>query len=234
MKNLNTLLFTLILLFFSDFVKAQEYVPEIQLNEKNYGLYLSGQASTNGFGGTVACMLNKKLTLRGGFETLQINYGFNFDENDISYDANLDYNTGAVFLLADFYYTTRLYLSAGAGINSFNPEITGSAGSSLAYGDITIPASKIGNFKFNIEPETKISPYIGAGVRSFIGREKRITYSFETGLYYLGAPQINIEATGLLEPTANPAHGKEERLEAQINQYKFYPVVKLALGIKLF
>lgn len=215
-------------------LQAQEFIPEENLSAKNYGLYLVGHASTNGIGGNLAFMLNKKFTLRGGFEKFDLNGDFTYDENDISYNADFNYNTGAVFLVADFYYTTRLYITAGAGINSFSPKVDGRATSSLNYGDITIPASKIGEFSFSIEPGVKFSPYAAAGVRSFIGREKRLTYSFETGLYYLGAPQINIEATGLLAPTADPAHGKKESLEAQIAHYKFYPVVKFALGIKLF
>jgi hypothetical protein len=50
----------------------------------------------------------------------------------------------------------------------------------------------------------------------------------------MGAPQIEIEASGLIAPTADPAHGQKEKLEQQINQYKFYPVLKMGLAIKLF
>jgi hypothetical protein len=50
----------------------------------------------------------------------------------------------------------------------------------------------------------------------------------------MGAPQIDIAATGLIAPTADPAHGQEEKLENQISQYKFYPVFKLNLSVQLF
>ena len=50
----------------------------------------------------------------------------------------------------------------------------------------------------------------------------------------MGAPQVDIEATGLIAPTADPALGQEEMLEYQIEQYKFYPVLKMGIAIKLF
>lgn len=224
----------LIMLFTLNSPWAQENIPDKILKEKNDGLFLSGLVSTNGFGGNVAYMLNKRFTLRGGYESLNINGNFDFDENEVDYDARFDYASGAYFLLADYYYTPRLYITGGAGINTFNPVIQGNAASNLEYGDIIIPSSRIGDFEFSIKPGVKISPYAGLGVRSFIGSHKRLTFSFEAGSYYIGAPQIEITTSGLLSPTSDPAHGQKERLEGQIDHYKFYPVLKLALGIRLF
>ncbi len=201
---------------------------------ENKGFYVGGQASTNGWGFDARYIFNKTITLKMGFERLNLSTGLDFNETDIEYDAELDYRTGGVFLFADFNYTKNLYISAGAALNSLNPEVKGIAISDLQYGDIVIPASEVGDFIFTLTPSMKISPYAGVGFRSFIGEKERVSFFFETGLYYLGAPNVEIEATGLLAPTADPVHGQKELIESQLSQYKFYPVIKFNLAVKLF
>ncbi len=198
------------------------------------GLFIGGQASTNGLGFNLRYVFGKRLTLKSGVESLNLNYSFQFDEQDISYKADFNYKTGGIFLMADYFYTNSLYVTGGAIFNDFQPKLEGVANSDMQYGDITIPASKVGGFNMQIEPDLKISPYAGIGFRKFMGKKKMVTYNFETGLYYIGPPHINIDATGLLAPTANPAHGKKQYLENQFSVYKYYPVVKFAIAIRLF
>ncbi|MGC9355829.1 MAG: hypothetical protein ACP5D9_18425, partial [Mariniphaga sp.] len=110
------------------------------------GLFIGGQATTNGLGFNLRYIFGKRLTLKSGVESLNLNYSFQFDENDISYDADFNYKTGGIFLLADFFYTNSLYLTGGAIFNDFQPKLEGVANSDMQYGDITIPASKVGGF----------------------------------------------------------------------------------------
>lgn len=198
------------------------------------GFYIGGQATTNGLGFNLRYILGQRLTLKSGIESLNLNYSFEFDENDVSYDADFNYKTGGIFLMADFFYTPSLYLTGGAVFNDFQPQLKGTASSEMQYGDITIPASKVGGFNMQFEPGMKISPYAGIGFRKFIGKKQLVTYNFETGLYYMGPPKIQIDATGLLAPTADPAHGKKQYLENQFSVYKYYPVVKFAIAMRLF
>jgi len=208
--------------------------PEIETLRETIGLYAGGQAATSGFGLNLRYILNKNITLKTGIEKLNLNRNFNFNENDITYDASFNYKTGGLFFMTDFYYAKALYVSGGAAINQLNPRISGKASSSFPYGDISIPASKIGDFQIEVEPSIKLSPYGGIGFRQFIGAKKRVVYNFETGVYYIGEPKVEIDATGLLAPTANPAHEKKELFEKQLSAYKFYPVVKMNLAIKIF
>ena len=198
------------------------------------GLYLGGQISTNGFGGNLRYAFNDKFSVRTGYETLSLNYDFDFDENDITYVAEMEFKTGGILALFEYAYAKNLYLAAGAVFNSFNPEVTGFAASDFEYGDIIIPAEDIGDFVINAKPGLAVSPYGGVGYRAFWGKREGIVFNFETGLYYMGPPDIKIEATGLLAPTADPAFGQEEYLEYQFDAYKIYPVIKLGLAVKLF
>ena len=225
----------MVLLFVTSFAAVTQEKESVNTNsENNKGLYLGAQISTNGGGLNLWYIFNKTITLKTGVESLAFSYSFNFDENDIDYDASLDYKTGGVFFLADINYTKNLYISLGGAFNSLKPEIVGQAVSDLQYGDIIVPAEQVGDFTFTLTPEYKISPYLGAGTRGFLGKREGIIFSFETGFYYVGPPNIEIEATGLLSPTADPAHGQKELLENQFSQYKFYPIIKFNVAFKLF
>lgn len=198
------------------------------------GLYLGASASTNGWGVNARYTFNDWLSLKTGYETLSFSHDFKFHEDDIQYDANFDFKTGGILCLADFSYTKNLYISAGVIFNSFNPKISGFAISDLEYGDIVIPAEKIGNFEIEAKSELKVSPYIGAGYQAFFGKRDGVVFNFETGLYYMGPPDLSIEADGLLAPTADPDLGHDEYLEYQFDAYKIYPVIKLGLAFKIF
>jgi hypothetical protein len=198
------------------------------------GFYIGGQATTNGLGFNLRYIINKRLTLKSGVESMHLSYSFLLDENEVSYDTEINYKTGGVFLLADFFYARSLYISGGVMMNDFQPFLKGIAASDLPYGDISIPSSKVGEFVFSVEPDLKYSPYIGLGLQKFIGKLKLISWNFETGFYYMGPPKVNIEATGLLAPTADPAHGQKGQLEKQFSVYKYYPVAKLAVSLRIF
>lgn len=224
----------LLLLFASTRMQAQEEEKISYSLEEYKGLYLGAIGSTNGWGGEIKYLFNKRFTVRTGYETLNFTYNFDFDENEVDYKATMDYKTGGIYLLGDFNYTRNLYVSAGVVFNNFNPVMTGYADEDVPYGDIMIPAEMVGDFKFSLSPELKVSPYASLGARAFFGKAKRVNLGTEIGFYYMGAPQIDIEATGLIAPTADPAHGQEEKLENQISQYKFYPVFKINLSVKLY
>ncbi len=200
----------------------------------NKGFYVGGEVSTNGWGGNIRYIFNKTITLKTGIERLNLKHGLNFNESGVDFEADLLYKTGGIYLMADFNYTKNLYIAAGAAMNSLNPEIKGYAVSDLQYGDISIPASEVGEFIFTLTPSMDVSPYAAVGFRSFMGAKERVSFNFETGLYYLGAPNVEIKATGLLAPTADPAHGQKQLIERQLSQYKFYPVIKFNLAVKLF
>jgi hypothetical protein len=225
------------LLMLSVFARAnagESKMRSSQPDQTGSGFYAGALASTNGLGLDIQYMINKRFTLKAGYETLNFNHSFNLTEDNINYDTNLNYKTGGISILMNWFYRPALYLSGGVIINKFQPVLEGEAVSDMEYGDISIPAEDVGDFNFQFESSVKTSPYIGAGFRNFFGKQKRITYNFETGLYYMGPPEMEISARGLLSPSANPAHGHKNYLEDHFSVYKFYPVVKLAIAVRLF
>lgn len=214
---------------------GQEISPVEEKKPKGYsGFYAGGQASTNGLGFSLRYVLNRRLSVGAGMESLNLMRNFQVESNGIPFDVGVNYKTGGLFLLGELYYTRSLYLSAGLISNSFQPKAEGKASAGIRYGDVIIQPSTIGTLRVRVKPEYRYSPYAGLGVRRFLDKNQIVSCNFETGLYYLGAPDMSLEANGLLRPTADPANGREEYLETQFSAYKYYPVVKAGIAVRLF
>ena len=229
-----TILSVLILFIMTQMLTAQEVARNALPVEKDHRFAVQGQASTNGFGAGLVYSLSNNFDVRAGYERLNFNTDFNFDENDITYGSSLDYKTGSISVLADYYPVRYFFLSGGIGFNMFNPVVNGKAISDWQYGDISLPPDDIGDFRFSFKPSLKLSPYAGIGFGRVIGLKKSVAFNFEVGTFYFGSPKVDITATGLLSPTADPAHGQEKLFENQLKQYHFYPVVKFGISVKLF
>ncbi len=223
----------ILILLLSIFVAVLESTDLAAQEEFSAGLGVAAKSSTNGFGGDAVFNFHRKMSLRLGYEKLALASNFNFEEESVEYDANVDYETGSMSMLFDYYLTRRFFVTAGAGWNLFHAVINGKAASSMQYGDIQISKDKIGNFNFQIDPSMQISPYVGIGFGRTLGLKKRMGFSFEMGGFYQGAPDFSIASTGLLSPTSNPDQEHEARLEEQVSQYNIYPILKLSLSYKI-
>ena len=198
---------------------------------KAFGVAL--KASTNGIGGDFVFNFHKRMSLRLGYEGLSYSTTYNFTEQDISYDALIDFKTGSTSLLFDFYLSRGIFLTAGAGVNAFHVDVDGEAASTFPFGDIEISQDMIGDFNIQVDPGNKISPYIGIGFGRTLGLNKNLAAAFEIGGIYQGPIDLTINSTGLLSPTSNPDHGQEQKLEHQIDQYKWWPVLKLSISYRI-
>jgi hypothetical protein len=221
MKKIFSLLVFMAVLFVTP-IKAQ-----------NMGLGIALKASTMGIGGDVALGINDKMDVRVGFDMMSFKKNFNFNESDINYDATATIKSGSVTALFDYYISNTFFVAGGLGYNLFNVGVNGKAASDFPYGDISIPKDMVGDFVFNVNPGTRISPYLGLGLGRALGSEKNFAFAFELGTYYQGSPDISIQSSGLLAPTSNPDLGQEKRLEGQINQYCLYPVIKISLSYRI-
>ncbi len=225
-----------LLLHFAALSSYSQDIPPDEPNQKSLpaGFYAGGQASTNGMGLNLRYIIGKRFSVTAGVETIHLMRDFQVHGYGVPFDAKIDYKSGGVFLMGELFYTRSLYISAGIISNSFQPRAEGKPTSSIRYGDIVLQPSTIGTLSLEVEPQHKQSPYAGLGIRQFIGKNQVVSCNFETGLFYLGAPNMYLKATGLLQPTADPANGKEEYLEAQFSAYKYYPVVKAGIAVRLF
>ncbi len=191
------------------------------------------KASTMGPGGDLVLQFHKRMDVRLGIDMFDYSRTFSFDEDDIEYDAHAKIETGSYTALFDYYIAKGFFVALGAGINNFNINIKGEPTEDVEWGDVIIDKEKIGDFEFGIEPGLKLSPYFGIGFGHALSANKLVGFAFEIGSYYMGSPDVSIEATGLLSPTAMEEYGQEALFESQLSSYGFYPVLKFSLNFKL-
>lgn len=189
--------------------------------------------STNGFGGNLIYSPVNQFSFRLVYERLSFNREINFEQEGIAFDANIDFTSGSISLLADFYLGKSLFITAGAGYNLFDLILFGEAASPFPFGDIEIPPDLFGDFSIQINPSYKISPYVGIGLGRTIGYNKTVNFALEIGTFYQGPPSLTLISNGLLSPTSNPDHKQKEVLENQFRQYTMLPVIKLNLNFKI-
>lgn len=202
-------------------------------SDSDHGIGLALKTSTNGYGADVVFNFYKKMNVRLGYESLKLHKNFDFDQESVTYNADMSYKAGGLSLLFDYYVANHVFFTAGASINSFHTVLAGKATSSYQFGDIEISQDQIGSFNVQVDPSAKISPYLGIGFGRTLGLKKKVGFAFELGGFYQGSPDITLASTGLIAPSSDPDQGHEARLEKQIDQYSIYPVLKFSLSYKI-
>jgi len=104
--------------------------------------------------------------------------------------------------------------------------------SSYPYGDITVPPSEVGSLSATLTPGLKFSPYLALGVGNTLSRAHRVSFNFEMGAMYHGAPQLGLEGQGIIGPIASE-HNQQVLMTA-IEQYKWFPMASIQLSFRIF
>lgn len=193
---------------------------------------VSLKSSTMGIGGDVVFQFHERMSVRAGYDWAGYSLNHDITLEGIDFNANASFKTGTILALYDYYLTKFIFASAGLGLNNFNINIEGQTKSDMPYGDIEIPANKVGSFNFDLKPKMRMSPYLGIGFGRTLSKNKTVGFAFELGTFYQGSPKITIVADGLISPTGNPEFGQAELLEKQLSQYVLYPVAKMSLSFK--
>ncbi len=168
------------------------------------------------------------LGLRLGANLLDLD--FHVNTSDAHYDTKTHLANGGV--IADWYpFLGGFRLSAGVKFNGNNADLneTPTAGDFLTINNNTynVAGSAVGGtIKFNL-----VAPYVGLGFGGTIFGGP--TLAFDLGVMFEGSPKVALNATGPV--TTEPGFAgnlaqEQASLQHQVNGYKFYPVVQLALG----
>lgn len=196
------------------------------------GWSIAGSAGSMGFGVAVAKKINPHFNVRSAFTT----YTFEAKDEvfeDVSDSVAFDITTkfGGIPLLVDFTPKKHGWFRITGGIyfNTTSIEAVGRYTEDIVINDITLEGSRS---KIGVKWEApKVTPYLGLGFGRTVPKNNRVGFSFEVGALYIGEPDIEIISTGLLEPTAE---ANEENIEDAIITWKFWPVMQMALTVKLF
>ena len=140
----------------------------------------------------------------------------------INYDAKVRLLNELLTFDAYFWKTRSLHLSLGAMFSQ--NELTGTATASGNNGVLPGGATLL-SMKAEYQP---VSPYLSiAGNLFYFDRAHRWAMPGEIGMAYLGSSRVNLSSSGPGNPAIAAA---ASRLERYIDQYKWWPVVKLGVS----
>lgn len=188
------------------------------------GAAVTLQAGSLGFGVEVVKSIIPDLNARVGGNFFSYGIYQTNDDYDVKYDASLKLQSFSV--LADWHgLPAGFYLSAGAFINNNKVEASGVSTVSYVYGGSEYTPEELGDLDVAVAFAT-ISPYLGLGWGNAIKEPGRFGFVFNIGALYHGSPNVDLIATGMIEPTAE----QESDIESDIKDVRIFPVLSFGLS----
>jgi len=202
------LLLTVSILFLSANVHAQYYA-------------LSLKASTLGIRMEINRTFGKHFNSRVGFSYLAYTEE-GVGNEDYSYIGNLKLMS-VTGILDWFPFSGSFHVSGGIVVNMNTGDAILTPLQSYDVGGRVYTPEMLGNLTAKLT-FNRVAPYLGIGFGN-PNLWKGFSWTFDIGAIYQGQPDVDLQATGLLEPSAE----QEPLIEENISWFKVYPVVSFGL-----
>lgn len=189
-------------------------------------------ASTLGFGGDIAVLLNRGFDIRVGGSYMK--YNFNVTKNGNPYNFHLNLLSGQGMI--DWYpFLSSFHVTGGVIVdNNYIDAVARTATTYSLNGTVYTAAEAgimTGRMDFN-----RAAPYLGIGFGNPVYGSKRLGFTFDAGVAYQGKPNVTLASVGGLlsnDPTFQADLAAEAaNLQNHVNIYRFYPVVQFGLSYK--
>jgi hypothetical protein len=186
-------------------------------------------AGTLGFGGELVVSVVEKLNVRAGLNTFTFPY--TYEDTDQEMEADIDLTLSSISVLADFYpgKKSSFHLTSGLLINNNAVDMTITPTGTYEVGVKTFSSDEIGILD-GVVDFAKVNPYIGLGWGKATNPDKRVGFNFDLGVIYQNSPNVDFEATGMIEGSAD----QDVVFEESLQDLKFFPVMKLGLSVRLY
>lgn len=212
-------------------VQAQE---EEVLSEPRFphlfkNVSLGVKASTLGGGAEVAATLTNNINLRVGLNYLSYDVDQDFDDIELNLNGSLALNS--YNLLLDYHPGGRqsaFHITGGFLLSSNQVEVTGTPLETYELGGYTFTPDDIGSLTLKLYTR-KLNPYLGLGFGTSVPN-RRVSLKFELGTVFHGQPKVDMNATGMIAPTAQQA----DLIAGNMAEYKYWPVMSLQLNFRIF
>ncbi|MEM9998569.1 MAG: hypothetical protein AAF809_12785 [Bacteroidota bacterium] len=186
------------------------------------------RAGTAGLGGDIIVGMSNHFHLRasGTYLPYSTTYLQEDDRVDVSYDADAQLFTMAGML--DYYpFRTVVRLSAGVVYNASSVSAIGTPTDSYTTGGRTFTAEQLGTVSTTLDYGSQVQPYVGLGFGNPLAPGNRFGFMLDMGVFYTNAPAVAMEATGMLEPTAQNAAD----IQAALSPLTIYPAISVAFSV---
>ncbi len=182
------------------------------------GFAIGAKASTLGITGEVMTSLHPKLNARAGVSYFSAQHEAEGDE--FFYDA--DMKLSSYQILADWFpFGGAFFVSGGIVVNHEEGELDLSPMYDQQVGDAVYTDEVLGDLSAKVT-FNGAAPYVGIGFGNALAGSP-LGISLEIGGIYAGSPSVEMEASGLLAPSAEQGPIMEENL----NWLEWYPVLSL-------
>jgi hypothetical protein len=188
-------------------------------------------AGTRGIGGEVATNLTKNINFRVALS------GFSYSDSGEEVDEDLtigyegDASINALSFMVDYHPFNRgLKLVGGLVRNNF--ELNAFATPTEPYEfneDKTFSPERLGSISARVRYPNQWMPYFGIGFGNSLAKGLPIKLNMSLGLLYSGAPELQMEGSGLIAPTVDQVVNFQQGL----NEFEWYPVFKLGLSFRI-
>jgi hypothetical protein len=191
--------------------------------------WLGVKAGTLGLGAEAIWRPLPWFDLRGGIN--RFDYDEQGSQSGINYDATLELSS--LYATANFRVAmTPLRFTAGLFSNNNELKLISLDAGSFDIGGTTYTSAEAGTLRSRTSFNST-SPYAGIGFD--FGLFGKVGLNFDVGVLLQGDPRVSLTADGLLadDPAFMDALEIERsELEDDIDKFKAYPVVSLALNFK--
>lgn len=115
-------------------------------------------------------------------------------------------------------FSNAFKLVGGMGFfSSNNINVLTTFKNNITVGEVEFNAEDSGNLDINFN-WSKAAPYLGLGFGRAVSN-KRLGFSFDFGTYFSSSPEVTLDATGIIEQTAD----QEALLNESFESFKFIP-----------
>lgn len=188
-------------------------LPQTSMAQTRSGIAFSVQASTLGPSASLHFRATDALHVRLRGSYLPYTYNDEFEDNDVTAEANADLKLGGPEARLEWHpFKTAFHLSGGALFNI--TEVDGSVVPTKPYeysDEKTFSPEKLGSLDATVSYPS-VAPYAGIGFGHALN--SRWSFLVELGAYYTGSPQVEMEGTGLIKPTEQNAEVLEKGFES--------------------
>ena len=176
------------------------------------------RAGTTGLGADLGWGVMPTLGARVGLSGMKFNT--EVDSNDVRYDAKA--KIGNLSALLDWSPLGPFRISAGLVATSNKLDVTGQ--------------EQFGTLTGTVKPGRSVAPYLGIGYGNVW--TKGVNFYFDLGIMFQGSPKADLSLTCGASVTLaqctqaqNEVAAEERRLEDELKNFKYYPVLNLGITI---
>jgi hypothetical protein len=156
-------------------------------------------------------------------------YQTEMDEDDISYDGELDWKTTA--LLLDWHpFGGTFRLTAGLVNNRNTIQLTATPTSNQVIGGTTYTPAQIGTLSGDVSFKRNV-PFFGLGWGNAVGKGWPVGVNFEIGVLKQGSPSVSLSSSSGIVSQAD-LDAEARQTEDDMKDFDIYPVIALGLSYR--